>query len=1003
MSSSSVQHVTATLSGLPQQTITTVLPSPSKGAHAVSILDPHSPSPVKFDLTNPLALFIVQAFIIVVFSRLLHVGLKYLRQPRVISEIIAGVLIGPTAFGRIPGFTDSVFPAPSIPFLNLVANLGLVLFLFLVGLEVDFSLFRRNVKLATTISLVSMIVPFGMGAAVSIGVYDHFVDVAHVRFGIFLLFIGTANAITAFPVLARILTDEHLLKNPVGVVVLCAGTGNDVVGWLLLALAISLVNSANGIVVLYVILVVIGWVLALWFIGRPVLMLVGRKTGSFDGHGPSQAMTAFVMFLTLTSAWITDRIGIHPIFGGFLAGLVIPKEIRGSLTEKIEDLVTVLLLPLYFASSGLKTDLTLLRTGKIWVWTICVCVVAFASKFLSSGAVAKAFGMKWRESAAVGSLMACKGLVELVVLNIGKDAGILNDSVFAIFVVMALVTTITTTPLTLAFYPRWYREQQERLARGIPSESAASAGDESFGAETKPKNRFAVVVEQFEQLPGIMAFLSLLAPPQGASKVDLPTLDQKKEEKQGDDEKRRSMFKRQQESDSQEKTSPDSPSPATASPDSPSPATGASPDSPSPGKDASLTHLPGLSSRTTSLAALRLVPLTGRTSNRFKSSETEGTLLKQDSLASVLSSFVSSQLGLPTALSLTLTAPDTYPGAVTSFVAERDAELLLVPWALPRVSAEEAGVFEGVLRNPFEGLFGGRDAGTSLGVQGSVGWAGVVRRVFAESPCDVALLLDNSRNSTSSHPAYAGRTHLHLTFHGGSDDRLALSLLAQLVSSNPGLTATVLRVTRAPEPTDEDRAVFSGLEPSTTAISTLSPPGTVADQPLFTVASSGGHGGGGDTVYPTNAGTHPATGGQGALQSETADEAQFTRLFDPSSPSPLSDEARARIHYTTASTASPLRFSAARVSHIRAQLATARVPLLVLVGRGRRDAQSHTQELTELLKEHSERVKAGALVSSEVRRAMGHAAVAAVLLAGEEDPERVMVVQRRGKGGKVGV
>lgn len=173
-------------------------------------------------------LFIIQAFIIVALSRFLNFFLSRLRQPMVISEVIAGILLGPSAFGRIPGFTASIFPSAATPMLTLVANIGLVLFLFITGMEVDFSLFRRNVRHSASISLVGMIIPFALGAAVSKGIYDKFIDSSKVKFGTFLLFIGTANAITAFPVLARILTSLNLLKDPLGVTVLSAGVGNDV-------------------------------------------------------------------------------------------------------------------------------------------------------------------------------------------------------------------------------------------------------------------------------------------------------------------------------------------------------------------------------------------------------------------------------------------------------------------------------------------------------------------------------------------------------------------------------------------------------------------------------------------------------------------------------------------------------------------------------------------------------------------------------------------------------
>ncbi|GAA5971654.1 hypothetical protein JCM11641_000674 [Rhodosporidiobolus odoratus] len=993
MSATSVAKVTATLVGPALSTVTATLPAKAPpSAHAASIFDPSHPNPVAFDSSNPLVLFIVQAFIIVALSRLLHLGLRYLRQPRVISEVIAGIVVGPSILGRIPGFTSSIFPAPSVPFVSLVANLGLVLFLFIVGLEVDFGLLRRNFKVSASISLIGMVVPFALGAAVSKGIYDRFVDETTVDFGTFLLFIGTANAITAFPVLARILTDENLLKNHVGVVVLSAGVGNDVVGWILLALAIALVNASSGIIVLYVLLTSFGWILVLWFIGRPLLKLVGRKTGSFGHEGPSQTMTAFVLFLVLTSAWITDRIGIHAIFGAFLVGLIVPKEIRTHLTEKIEDLVTVLLLPLYFALSGLKTDLGLLRDGSIWGWVVCVIVVAFFSKFLSCGGVARAFGMDWRESGAAGSLMACKGLVELIVLNIGLSAGILNSQVFAMFVVMALVTTFLTTPLTLAFYPAWYRVKTERERRGLASsphhDTASPFGDD------KPRTRVAVVLEQFDQLPGVMSFLRLLSAAPVAKEAELPQLEAKKTEKSAQIEKRKSTLKAEE-----------------------------SDEDASPTKDRSAVDLPAVSAKpaagTLSLSALRLVPLTDRTSTLLRTSEPEASLLRQDALSTVLRAFTSG-LALPTSLSLNIVAPESYPRAVAEFVEEKEAELVIVPWALPAGGKlAEEGVAEGILPNPLEGLFGGKE-GTSVGVQGAVGYASVVRRVFAESPCDVALLLDRSSAAPSPStlaPFLAHRAHLHLTFHGGSDDRLALSLLIQLVSSNPGLTATVLRLTRAPEPTDDDRKTFATaegtLEPSLTALS--SPPVTREDAPLFTVAGTHASGGGGfaDTVYATNAGTQ--AGGDGAaghgLQSESADEALLARFFDlsspsPSSPSPLAEATRARISYTTASTASPLRFSASHVSNLRTHLLiSSRIPLLHLIGRGRRDAQSHTAELSQLLKEHEGRVRKSVLVGSEVRRAVGDAAVAVLLLAGgegEEEGERLLVVQKRGKGGRVG-
>ncbi|BGP38234.1 K(+)/H(+) antiporter [Rhodotorula kratochvilovae] len=965
MSSTVAARVTATLVGAPFETLTATLgAAPAATAHPATIFDPNFGSPVKFDSSNPLILFIVQAFIIVGLSRLLHFGLRYLRQPKVIAEVIAGILIGPSALGRVPGFTSHIFPPASVPYINLVANIGLCLFLFLVGLEVDFSLFRRNLALSSSISFLGLIVPFGLGAAVSKGIYERFVDASTVDYGTFLLFIGTANAITAFPVLARILTDENLLRDHVGVIVLSAGVGNDVIGWILLALAIALVNSTTGIIVLYVILTSIGWTLVLWFVGRPLLKFVGRKTRSFGDHGPSQSMTAFVLFLVLTSAWITDRIGVHAIFGAFLVGLVVPKEIRAPLTEKIEDLVTVLFLPLYFALSGLKTDLGLLKDGSIWGWVVCVCIVAFASKFISCGGVAKAFGMDWRESGAVGSLMACKGLVELIVLNVGLNAKILNPQVFAMFVVMALVTTFTTTPLTLAFYPAWYRIKAERLRRGLAATPAAQ--DKSTGGafgDERPRTRFAVVVEQFEHLPAVMAFLRLVQP--------VPTFPTEQKQVSPATQEKKDL---QAELDSD----------------------GAS----SSGHDTGAAT-PGPSA--VQLALLRIVELTDRTSALFRSAESEQALLRADPLSVVLRAFTAGLGARVRRLSLALVAQDAYARQVAAFVEETESELVVLPWALPGgalVPTPENGAGTGVaeswLPNPLEALFGDSSA-ASVSVQSAVGYASALREVFAEAPCDVALFLDRS-SPEGGEPTAAGQAHLFLAFHGGSDDRLALALVLQLVRSNPGLRATVLRFERAPEPTDADRAVLGTDADAATRMLTAETDKAV--EPLFTV-----HGGtaGGDTLYPTVGAGGGGCGGGGAgaaIQSETEDDVLLSRLF-PSG----ADGAPERVHFETVRSAQPLSHALARLGALRASLKAApgaRVPLVVFAGRGRRDAPSHAGELRALLAAQREKVGRSVVAAGEVRRALGDVG-SAVVLAGEGEgaDERVVVVQRGGKRGRV--
>lgn len=279
-------------------------------------------------------------------TRLLGVALTRLNQPRVIAEVIGGIILGPTVMGRIPGFSEHIFPPvtptnSSLTNLNLVANLGLVLFLFLVGLEVDFRVIKKCAKEAAAISLAGMVLPFGLGAAVSVGIFNEFIKdnpalTKDVDLGHFILFTGVAMAITAFPVLARILTENKLLQTNVGVIVLAAGVGNDVVGWILLALTIALVNASTGLTALYVLLCAVGWTLALFFLIKPVFLYLCRRTGSLE-NGPSQLMMTITILLVLVSAWMTDIIGVHAIFGGFLVGLIIPHEggFAVAMTEKV--------------------------------------------------------------------------------------------------------------------------------------------------------------------------------------------------------------------------------------------------------------------------------------------------------------------------------------------------------------------------------------------------------------------------------------------------------------------------------------------------------------------------------------------------------------------------------------------------------------------------------------------------------------------------------------------
>lgn len=279
--------------------------------------------------------------------QLLGLILSRIRQPRVIAEVIGGVILGPTVMGRIPGYMNTIFPAAGMPMLTLTSTIGLVFFLFLVGMEIDVRVIRRNIRAATAISVAGLLIPLGLGAALGVGIYKQFISDT-VNFGYFLLFTAVAIGITAFPVLCRILTELKLLDTTVGVVVLSAGIGNDVVGWILLALTVALVNAATGLTALWVLLCSVGYVLMLLYPGRWAFVWLARRTGSLEQGSPTPLMMTVTLIIVLFSAFFTDIIGVHPIFGGFLAGLIIPHEngFAISLVEKLEDLVSILLLPI---------------------------------------------------------------------------------------------------------------------------------------------------------------------------------------------------------------------------------------------------------------------------------------------------------------------------------------------------------------------------------------------------------------------------------------------------------------------------------------------------------------------------------------------------------------------------------------------------------------------------------------------------------------------------------
>lgn len=384
--------------------------------------------------------------VIIVLARLLGAAFRLIHQPPVIGEIIAGILLGPSFLGRFaPSAAGYLIPISIAPFLNVISQVGVVLYMFLVGLDLDPGLLKRRGHSAVAISHASIIVPFLMGAALALLLYPR-VSSSDIRFTSFSLFLGVSMSVTAFPVLARILTDRGMHKTRMGAIALTCAAVDDVTAWCLLALVVSIIqaHAAGGVMTL---VMAIAFVAAMFMIVRPLMV---RLSIAYGNRGRlTQGLMAFVFVLLLLSAWATDMIGIHAVFGAFALGAMTPHDsgLARELTDRLEDLLVVLLLPAFFAFTGLRTQIGLLGGAEQWMLAILIILVASIGKFGGSAVAARLTGLSWRDASALGILMNTRGLVELIVLNIGFDFGIISPALFAMLVLMALVTTVATTPI----------------------------------------------------------------------------------------------------------------------------------------------------------------------------------------------------------------------------------------------------------------------------------------------------------------------------------------------------------------------------------------------------------------------------------------------------------------------------------------------------------------------------------------------------------------------------
>ncbi|KXS22128.1 hypothetical protein M427DRAFT_165590 [Gonapodya prolifera JEL478] len=746
--------------------------------------------------SNTLSLLIIQILVVITTTRLLSIPLQRLHQPRVIAEVLGGIVLGPSVLGNWDAWRTNVFPPASLPYLKQFADIGLIFFMFLIGLELDLTTFKANIKKSLTIAGSGLLGPFAVSAPVAYLLYSKY-GTPDVSVGNFILFIMVSMSITAFPVLARLLADHNLFHTPVGITAISAASIDDAVGWCLLALVVAIVSANSALSALWAFLCGVAWVLFMLFFVRKVLVRLVKLSATHETL--STNLIFFVYFMVLVSSWVTEAIGIHAIFGAFILGLVVPHEdgFAIQLTEKTEDFIAILLVPLYFANSGLRTKIGLLNDGEAWGMVILIITCACTGKIFGATFASRLLGLSWRESWTVGFLMNTKGLVELIVLNVGLDAKVISEKVFVMMTIMALVTTLMTSPVLTYLYPAKYHNHTTAPLEGgddtSPRQHIRSKSTLSIMREvellTTPKlsaddiTSLKVLVCLFDQrsLPGSMSLIQMLSSSRKLSSAKQDIADSKADEE------------------------------ALA-------------------KDEAARSSPVLS-----VVALRLMEMTDRTSAIMAQYEEHTTILR-DPLLNVFRTFASLNK-IPCYPALAIRQPDLFGDEIVSHVRDAEAGLILLPFD---AKMEGEGWFEQhqLAKRQLSSVFSTSEAAVAAFIDNGFGgfqdstlgthhsgaaWLnshhdGDSPSVPTATATETLTTLEPGKGPLTKSPSVKINkgTKILVVFFGGADDRTSVALaLRFLAQSSVSIEILRVKVGESTTATEDDKlweGIRTGIE-----------------------------------------------------------------------------------------------------------------------------------------------------------------------------------------------